>query len=59
MASSILLINLSPIETQDISEEDPAEPVQARLLMVCFFVCCWFILLDTLLFVSATASVRF
>ncbi len=45
-------------DAEDISEEDRAEPVQARLLMVrFFFVCCWIILLDTLLFVGATASV--
>ncbi len=46
-------------DPENISEEDRAEPVQARLLMVCFFGCCWFILLETLLFVSATASVSF
>ncbi len=42
-------------DTEDISEEDREEPVQARLLMVCFFfVCCWITLLGTLLFVNAT-----
>ncbi len=46
-------------DAEDISEEDHAEPVQARLLKVCFFVCCCLILLDTLLFVNATASVSF
>ncbi len=51
-------------DAEDISEEDRAEPVQARLLMVglsffLFFVCCRLILLDTLLFVNATASVSF
>ncbi len=44
-------------DPEDISEEDRAEPVQARLLMVCG--CCCLILLNTLLFVSATASVSF
>ncbi len=42
-------------DTEDISEEDRAEPVQALLLMVYLFV----VLLDTLLFVNATASVSF
>ncbi len=51
-------------DAEDISEEDCAEPVQARLLQdvlesVCFFVCCCLILLDTLLFVNATAYVSF
>ncbi len=51
-------------DAEDISEEDRTEPVQARLLMVglsflLFFVCCCLILLDTLLFVNATASVSF
>ncbi len=42
-------------DAEDISEEHRAEPVQARLLIVCLF----FLVntLDTLLFVSATASV--
>ncbi len=42
-----------------ISEEDHAEPVQARLLIVCFFVCCCLINLDSLLFINATAYVSF
>ncbi len=46
-------------DPEDISEEDRAEPVQARLLMVCMFGGCCLILLNTLLFVSATASVSF
>ncbi len=46
-------------DPENISEEDRAEPVQARLSMVYFFVGCWLILLDTLLFVNATASVSF
>ncbi len=37
MASSMLLINLSTNETEDISEEDHAGPVQVQLLMVCFY----------------------
>ncbi len=36
-------------DAEDISEEDRAEPVQARLLMVCLKI----------LFVNATASVSF
>ncbi len=41
-------------DTGVISEDDRAEPVQAWLLMVRFYHICffWFILLDTLLFVS-------
>ncbi len=46
-------------DAENISEEDQAEPVQARLLMVCFFVCRHLTLLNTLLFVNATASVSF
>ncbi len=44
-------------DAEDISEEDRAEHVQARLLMVCLVVVV--ILVDTLLFVNATASVSF
>ncbi len=27
-------------DAEDINEEDRAEPVQARLFMVCYFFCC-------------------
>ncbi len=51
-------------DPENISEEDRAEPVQARLLQdvsewYVFFVCCCLILLDMLLFVNATAYVSF
>ncbi len=45
-------------DPEDISEEDRAEPVQAQLLMVCLVVVVSYFL-NTLLFVSATASVSF
>ncbi len=46
-------------DPENVSEEDHAEPVQAQLSTVCFFVCCCLTLLDTLLFVNATAYVSF
>ncbi len=58
-------------DPENISEEDRAEPVQARLLIIIIFfsewyvvvlflfVCSCLILLDTLLFVNATAYVSF
>ncbi len=45
-------------DPEDIIEEDRAEPVQARLFND-MFGCCCLVLLNTLLFVSATASVSF
>ncbi len=63
MASSILLINLSPIETQKILVKRIAQNLckhgsYRRFQNGIYFVCC-LIILDTLLFVNSTAYVSF
>ncbi len=42
-------------DPEDITEADRTELLEARFRMVCFFVGCCLILLDTLLCVNATA----
>ncbi len=46
-------------DTEDISEEDCAEPVQARLLIVYFFCLLLSHILEMLLFVNSPAFVSF
>ncbi len=58
MALSVLLINLSPIETHRILVKRIMHNL-ASMALNGMCVCCCLILLDTLLFVNATASVSF
>ncbi len=59
MASSILLIDVSPIETQRILMKRIVQILCKHVALNGMFGCCCLILLDTLLIVNATDSVSF